>query len=94
MPEAPPKETRTDAPESVSAEIRDCTAESSIASVPFHAGVHASPSAITNARLYAAADPASSRSEASVASTYGAYVVDVLVASVASVVDSSAADGA
>ena len=58
--------------EPVSAEIRDLTAVSSIASVPFHIGVHASPSAITNARLYAAADPASSRSETSVAFTYGA----------------------
>lgn len=76
MPDAPPKETRTLAPDSVRAEIRDFTAESSMAVVPFHFGVQSLPSEITKARLYVVGDPVESVSEAVVALTYGAYEVD------------------
>ncbi|PSM38795.1 hypothetical protein C6Y14_35060 [Streptomyces dioscori] len=72
FPDAPPKETRTAAPDSVSAEIRDFTAESPIAVVPFQEGVQALPSAMTKARLYVEGEPAESLSEAVVALTYGA----------------------
>ncbi|BCL29972.1 hypothetical protein GCM10017557_48310 [Streptomyces aurantiacus] len=62
-------------PDSVSAEIRDFTAESPIAVVPFHFGVQLLPSAMTKARLYVDGEPAESLSEAVVALTYGAYAV-------------------
>ncbi|GHA54838.1 hypothetical protein GCM10010372_63600 [Streptomyces tauricus] len=59
-------------PDSVSAEIRDFTAESPIAVVPFHAGAQSLPSAMTKARLYVDGEPAESLPEAVVALTYGA----------------------
>ncbi|GAA5003595.1 hypothetical protein GCM10023335_19430 [Streptomyces siamensis] len=75
FPEAPPKDTRTLAPDFFSAEIRDATAESPRAYVPFHFGVQALPSEITKARLYVDGDPLESVAEAVVALTYGAYEV-------------------
>ncbi len=72
LPDAPPKETRTVAPDSFSAEIREATAESSTALAPFHFGVQLLPSEMTKARLYVAGEPAESFSEASPALTYGA----------------------
>ncbi|GGN86094.1 hypothetical protein GCM10011579_077560 [Streptomyces albiflavescens] len=75
MPDAPPKETRTLAPDSLSAEIRVCTAELPMAYVPFHFGVQSLPSEITKARLYVVGEPVESVSDAVVALTYGAYEV-------------------
>ena len=72
LPEAPPKETRTVAPEAVSAEIRDVTAGSPMAFSAFHSGVQLLPSEITKARLYVVGEPAVSLPEASPALTYGA----------------------
>ena len=62
-------------PDSLSADIRDLTAESPMAVVPFHFGVQPLPPAMTKARLYVAGEPAESLSEALVALTYGAYAV-------------------
>jgi hypothetical protein len=69
LPDAPPNETRTLAPDSFSAEIRDFTAALSMASVPFHLAVQLVPSEITKARLYVVGDPFESVAEASVALT-------------------------
>src|SRR3954471_7619619 len=75
LPEAPPKETRTVAPFSVSCEIRDFTAELEMAYWPFHFGVQPLPSEMTKARLYVDGEPLESVPEAVVALTYGAYAV-------------------
>lgn len=72
FPEDPPKETRTAAPDSLSASMRDFTAVLSRAYSPFHFGAQSSPSEITKARLYVEGDPAVSMSTAVVALTYGA----------------------
>lgn len=69
MPDAPPKETRTVAPDALSAEIRFFTVASPMPCVPFHVGVQELPSAMVKARLYVEGDAAASRSEASVALT-------------------------
>ncbi|GGW63255.1 hypothetical protein GCM10010350_54770 [Streptomyces galilaeus] len=68
-PDAPPKETRTEAPVSVSAATREATVASSTACRPFHSGVQPLPSEMTKARLYVAGVPAASLAEASAALT-------------------------
>jgi hypothetical protein len=72
LPDAPPKDTRTLAPDSFSAEILDFTAELSIAVVPFHSGVQVLPLAMAKERLYVDGDPELSMSDAVVTLTYGA----------------------
>jgi hypothetical protein len=60
------------APDSLSAEILDFTAELSIAVVPFHSGVQVLPLAMAKERLYVDGDPALSVSAAVATLTYGA----------------------
>lgn len=71
VPEEPPKETRTVAPDDSSSATREATEVSSMSWTPFQRGVQpsSSPDAMTNARLYVAGEPAVSVGEAVVALT-------------------------
>ncbi len=69
MPEAPPKETRTVAPDSVSFSARAVAEASSMSWTPFQRGTQSSPEERTNARLYVVGSPAVSLAEAVVALT-------------------------
>ncbi len=69
VPEAPPKETRTSAPDALSSVRREATEASSMSWTPFQRGTQSSPEEMTNARLYVAGEPAASVAEAVVALT-------------------------